>query len=233
MTSVSVLIPTYNRSKQLANSLEMLARQTHPCEVWVLDLGGEEEVEALCDYQNVIYERLAPRGSAFAGINNAYNHAYERTRAEYIVLSAPEVLVPSGAVGRILEQHQEGFRSVPVVYWLSQAHTRAMSDLPWRENLDIFKTLPDFGATRGFMGLPNMRASEGRHHICFSGQTRAEWEELGFLPKTVEWNDDAWLLARENEAKRYPRLIDLEVYHQYHLPRGMEQSVRVARIAGL
>lgn len=243
MMDASVLIAHYNRHEQLERSLWLLERQKAlgAYEIIVVDDGSDftpglhpGPARGIC---------VRESGSTARSPNLAWWAGYEEARGDFIILSHPEIMVPRNAISEMMGQHIPGRRSVPVIYAISpENQRRRIDEVDWKADLHLLQTLPDFMVTVTPWGFPNSEARGWQHHFGFTGQTRAEWDRFGFIPRTdMPGNDDAWLAHREAAAGCPPNPVDLAVYHQYHdrLPthdpqgswqEARETSVRIRRI---
>lgn len=239
---VSVIISAYGRPALLARSLELLAHQTHPVQVVVVDDGGEEgTLDVFFPYYpgNWKWVSLRPVGSPPRGPNNVWRAAWELADGDYIITSAPEILAPRDAVERMVAMHVDGQRDVPLLYSLSREHTDFVAshwDIHWVPFLDLtwIESLPGFQAFEGSARIANNLMGGFQHHMMFSGAMRSEWERFGVLPETDEYGfDENWLREREVEAGYPPRLSPVSVYHQWHervLPFAVDRSPRIRRM---
>jgi len=227
---VSVLIPCFNRHKLVERSLFTLSRQTYPVDVFLVDDGSRPGLEKIAKDAGVIYERirdpLPPNSSALRGPATCWNHIYQKTDHDFVIVTHPEILVPFDAVERMIDQHESPRRSTPLLYMLDRKITKSIEEYPWREDVHCFQEISHFRSIYNRWGLYNYDMHTWKHHICFSGQTREDWEICGFIPvldiaDKGNW-DDAWLWAREQEFTErtginyYVNQIDLTVYHQFH-----------------
>ena len=82
--TISVVIPTYNRSFELKRALISVINQVHkPSEIWVIDDGSEENIKAVIDElenDNIFYYKLRSRSNA----NVARNKGAELSNSDYI-----------------------------------------------------------------------------------------------------------------------------------------------------
>jgi len=224
-TKVAVLIGARKRADLLERSLWYLTRQTHRCTTWVVDDGSETDaVEQVCAKfkSGVKYFRLRKPGEKLRGQNMAWWYGYEHSKANYIICSHPEILVPLTAVEQMLDEHIPKRRSVPMLYCLGPDHQAIIDKLPWKWDIHCLKALPGFWEYMSHWSVRNKDTDKWRHHFGFCGMYRKEWDFYnqpdGFLPKRDEiYFDDAWMIHKETEAGRLPNYLkSIEVYHQYH-----------------
>lgn len=228
MTSVAILISCLNRHKLLERSLYMLSRQTVPADIFIIDDGSHPGIEKIALDAGAHYERI--RDPILPGTRNTrgptpgWRHAYYGTDHDFVIISHPEVLVPYDAVERMLDQHQSPRRSSGLLYFLNRPLLATIEDYPWREDLHVLQTMPGFSGVYNRWGLFNRDMWQWKHHVCFSGQTREDWDLHNFLPGAEEFGeaDDAWLwgiedkLSRETGEIHYINQIELVIYHQFH-----------------
>jgi GT2 family glycosyltransferase len=82
VTSVAVVIPTYNRAGQIGETIRSVLAQTlPPAEVVVVDDGSADDTEAVCA---AFAPRVQYRPQANAGVSVARNRGVELTRSELI-----------------------------------------------------------------------------------------------------------------------------------------------------
>ena len=220
---VAVLIAYYgDRHRQFDRSLSMLTRQTYPdVRIYVGDDGADPPIADLCSrYANVTMIPLRPPSAYQTGANRPWRAGFERAKADgcdFVIITHPEILVPTVAVETMLRYHNPGHRSVPVVYGLSRAMSQALDEIPWRDDFAILEHAPGFMAMTQPWGVLNREAAGWRHHVCFSGLETTVWDERGFLPDTDAWcMDDAWLLPMESSIGKLPWPSPFAVYHQWH-----------------
>jgi len=228
---VSILIPYYNRPRQLERSLWLLLRQTYPhdqYEIIIVDDGSMTALDynalslSITDYlrhiPSVWCYPIRPASSPPRSPNTALRFAYTKCSGDYIIVTCPEIMVPLHGVETMLAHGKMDRRNVPLLYCIAWNHK--LSTVPWQMDLDSIQTLPDFMALRGEWGLNNYDMLGFRHHAGFTGATREVWEQMNpFLPDTEDWGrSDSYWHQRENELDLAPYPIDLTVYHQWHEP---------------
>lgn len=83
---VSVVIPTYNRSKELARAIKSVLIQTHQnFEILVVDDGSEEKLKEVCDFFNDSRIRFL-RNDTHTNANVARNRGIKEALGEYIAM---------------------------------------------------------------------------------------------------------------------------------------------------
>ena len=218
---ISILIAYYNRPRQLARSLWLLQRQTHPhedMEIILVDDGSTEppKYDVFASPTTVWYHPMRPAGSPPRSPNTALRHAYTHCSGDFIIIGGPEIMAPLHAIETMLTKGDMSRRNVPTLYYLAWNHH--LSTVDWKENLDNLQQLPDFMATRGEHGYSNFDSPNMFNHAGFSGATREVWDKINFLPDTENWGrTDSYWHEREMELDLIPhKLHELSVYHQWH-----------------
>jgi glycosyltransferase involved in cell wall biosynthesis len=225
---VSVLIPCLNRHKLVERSLYTLSRQTHPVDVFVIDDGSRPGLEKIAEDAGAIYERIRdpilPDAQDVGGAAQPWRHVYYATDHDFVILTHPEILVPFDAVERMVEQHVSPRRSTPLLYFINKPLLEKIENYPWRKDVHSIQKAPGFMGIWNRWGLYNRHMRQWKHHVCFTGQTREDWDAHNFLPAIDEIGaaDDAWLwgiedaLSKKTGISHYVNQIDLTVYHQFH-----------------
>jgi glycosyltransferase involved in cell wall biosynthesis len=121
-TTVSVVVPTYNRARLLAAALDSAARQTlPPAEIIVVDDGSSEDIAQICAMVGapVRYVRQSN-----AGVSAARNRGIEESSAEWVAfLDSDDVWRPDK-----LEVQLSALRQHPQAGWsLSGCHVIDMN----------------------------------------------------------------------------------------------------------
>ena len=227
---VSILIPCLNRHKLVERSLYTLSRQTYPADVFVIDDGSRPGLEKIAFNAGVYYERrrepLLPDTPDSGGAAPALRHMYFKTDHDFVIVTHPEVLVPLDAVERMLNQHISPRRSTPLLYFINKPLLERIDEFPWREEVHSIQEEPAFMGIWNRWGFYNREMNQWKHHVCFTGQPREDWDTHDFI-KTIDESgasDDAWLWGIEHELSQktgishYVNQIDLTVYHQFHAP---------------
>ena len=206
MTTVSMVVATYNRTPLLWNSLTALADKTWPDELIVVDDGGDDGCEGICGDL---------RASTGMPIRYAYNHrpydsmaaqarnaGLKMTDCDWILSAEPECQFESDVVAQ--------FHAYRDVYpnELLNAGTVHHEHPDWNP--------PQITETVNWQAL----------WVCFYAR---DWVlsvggyDEGF-PSGWSW-DDVDLGTRLFAAGHGQRnLTDVHVLHQWHPHRGMDQS---------
>lgn len=225
---VSILIPCLNRHKLVERSLYTLSRQTYPADIFVIDDGSRPGLEEIAEEAGAIYERIRdpvlPDAQDSGGSAPPWRHVYFKTDHEFVIITHSEVLVPLDAVERMLDQHKSPRRSTPLLYFINKPILDTIEDYPWRADVHSIQKAPGFMGIWNRWGLYNHQMHQWKHHVCFTGQPRKDWDVHGFIPAIGEAgaSDDAWLWGVEDELSRktginhHVNQIDLTVYHQFH-----------------
>jgi hypothetical protein len=218
----------------------MLARQTWKGDlsVWLLDDGSDEHLDEMKGW-GLHYLKLRDAGSAPRSSNMAYRAGYEACDADFIILTHPEYLVPESSVETLVQRYDGVHRIGHSPIAIPRKVQRDLDQWNWRDP-DSLMNIPGIVTEHSPWGWTNAYGKEWCHHLVFSGQNRAGWDRLGFLPATEERGyNDSWLLPLEIEHGFPPVCSGLSGYHQWHerlfqdgKPVGLvKRSVRVARIA--
>lgn len=108
MLSYSIVIPVYNRPRELDELLDSLTKQTFThFDVTIVEDGSTQTSESLCDkYQSQLdlHYYLIPNG----GPGPARNYGALRCRGSYVIILDSDCIVPPGylaTVNRELEEH--------------------------------------------------------------------------------------------------------------------------------
>jgi GT2 family glycosyltransferase len=111
VTTVSVVIPTYNRAHWLRQAIRSALQQSHrPLEILVVDDGSTDDTAALCAEMGPPVRHVA---QAHAGAAVARNRGLQEARGEYVAfLDSDDLWEPSK-----LEIHLAVHRALPHVGW--------------------------------------------------------------------------------------------------------------------
>jgi glycosyltransferase involved in cell wall biosynthesis len=99
--TVSVLLPTYNRAKYIAESLDSVLAQTYrPFEIIVIDDGSSDETAAVCARYgaNVSYVKVKKNRGKTAAIN----HGLTLARGEFIWIMDDDDIAPPEALATLV-----------------------------------------------------------------------------------------------------------------------------------
>lgn len=237
MSKAAILVPYFQgRRSLLERSLWLLTNQSEPdIEVWLLDDGSDEHIEELADGERVIYQQIRPAGSPPRASNMPWWQGYRKAQADFIILTHPEYMAPRFAVRRMLEDYDGTGRISATALAIKASLMGILDDIPWKADLDSISKAPNFRTFRTPWGWRNADAKAWKHHFAFTGQDRAGWDLLGFMPETPKFGmNDSWAVAEEIRIKRPPIAAGYFVYHQHHRRRQEwpfpEKSARVGRI---
>lgn len=110
MTSTCLLISTWNRTPLLAKNFERLATLTVPDEILVVDDGGCDGCEQLCDRARAEWglpvRYLYNHRPYQAMCSQAKNAGIKHTDAELVITSEPEMIFETDVIGQMLAQHE-------------------------------------------------------------------------------------------------------------------------------
>jgi len=83
---VSVVIPVYNRSKELSRAIKSVLNQTHQhFEILVVDDGSQEDLKAVCDFFNDQRIKFL-RNDIHTNANVARNRGIKEAKGEYVAM---------------------------------------------------------------------------------------------------------------------------------------------------
>lgn len=216
----TVVIPYFgDRTQQLARTLWLLERQTFPVRVIVGD-DGEWLPRDFPVGPSTLILKVRPRGTV-RPMNFPVRAAWPLVETDYCVIAHPENMAPLDAVERMMTQHVDGRRDVPIVYGLNRETSEHLDDYPWQTDFQCLLLLPGFMQWTNPLRQWNSEAHGNCHHLNFSGAYRDEWTRFDklVLPfKEKPASDEDWLRAKEVEAGCLPRQVPdgLFVYHQHH-----------------
>lgn len=123
MTQVSMLITTYNRGGLLRNSLTRLRELTLPDEILVIDDGGEDETESVCqEFGDLPIRYIYNRNPGSTICSMARNIGIKEATHDWIVTCEPELIYLTDVIAQFnaLRQepvHQGKVISTGVVYF--------------------------------------------------------------------------------------------------------------------
>lgn len=248
---VSVVASTYNRGKLLERAFTTYEKQDLPFEEWeyllVNDGETEEGLAAIEKYQKRFNLRVFDPAKDFnlpkqpgqwrdgCKLRNAAStHAF----GEVIVLTHPEIMIPSNALRAMYETAQANPQAwvTAIPFWLPPGE---YDDYPWQEDLFSLTQMPGFWkedydeakARRGeiehayanqYLQIRNDWESEVFHAMKMS-----LWRFIGGFREFEKWGSvDVDFLNRrrtmgiptviaKDEAKRVPS-GNLMVFHQWH-----------------
>lgn len=85
MYEISVILPVYNRSKQLRRCIESILNQTYPSiELIIVDDGSNDGSEKICDEYDKKYENVKVVHKSNGGVSSARNVGLENASGSYI-----------------------------------------------------------------------------------------------------------------------------------------------------
>lgn len=236
---ISVILTLFGREVASKRALACLLRQTRPPDQIIIvddEHGGWAEREAAKD-PRIVYFPFRPNGGAYRACNLGVNAAWALCTGDYIILTCGDMLVPTFAVDRHVSAQIGDFRTTPTVYGLNEETTARLADMDYQDWVDRerFNDLPGFWQWPSLSTAPNegvlkadgkwwASAKSWRHHVWFSGNTRAGWEYFGSpLTPSEDLGADE-LGMHERECRYYPGgrrpLTDCgyAIYHQFHKP---------------
>jgi glycosyltransferase involved in cell wall biosynthesis len=231
-TSLSIVIPTYNRSLDLARALESVAVQTQlPYEVIVCDDGSEEDIRSVVDRftprLNVSYMRISKSG----GPGRPRNHAVAAATGSWIsFLDSDDWWYPDR-----IEALQPLLREpVDVVYHRLDVKYFSSTPLPWKRLRHVgYDCGPDPLRTMVTRGnpLPNSAAVVRRPTLVALGGITEDYTsvedfdtwlriaEAGGIFRFVKWDLGAYAVTESNISKfSWKQLRRQRALFERHLP---------------
>lgn len=209
-----LLYTTLNRTPLLRNSFERLLPQTLPDEILVVDDGGDDGCEALCEEFN---DRLPIRylynhnpGKTICSM--ARNIGLKSTDADLLITCEPECMFLTDVVAQMLHRHGEN--PVDVISAGTVYHAQEAGEL------DPDRCTVTEGWVAPWVGL------YGREWLYALGG----WDES--FPSDWGW-DDTDLLTRLRVAG-HGQVIDREIklLHQWHEKTAIDQEANEAHFRG-
>jgi glycosyltransferase involved in cell wall biosynthesis len=209
--TVAVVVPVFNPGKLLIETLESVRRQSHPCEVILVDDGSTDEttleILAAVDPAEALVIRQSNRGAAAAR-----NAGIRRSGAKYILpLDADDLIEPDylAKAVEVLESEPD----VGIVY----CHADFIGDVvgPWQ--------LPDYSPAA--MVVDNI--------IFVSALFRREdWQSVGGYDETLLSGGEDWdfWLSLIDLGREVVRLPDTLFHYRIH---GEERSFHQDELAEL
>jgi len=198
-----LLITTFNRSALLRRSLERLQSRTLPDEILVIDDGGSDGCEQVCQsLQHLLPVRyLYNHQPEDAQCSLARNIGIKNTTCDLIVTSEPELLWDTDVLAQMLKLHAERpteVISAGTVHRLNEDGTRGETTVGW---------VAPFTALYGRDWL---------HQV--GGWDEGPWPD--------PWSfDDTDLLTRLRLSGHGQVIADeIHVTHQHHEPRWCRQD---------
>jgi len=102
VVKISVIIPTFNRASVITHTIDSLWAQTHKeWELLIIDDGSTDETKKVVKQyaaENVTYTRTAHRGTPYA-----WNLGVERSKTDYVFLTADDVILHSNCLKTLAE----------------------------------------------------------------------------------------------------------------------------------
>src|SRR6266568_4244071 len=212
MTTVSVVIPTYNRARWLGGASRTVMQQSHPIlEILVVDDGSKDQTKELCAQFGPPVRHL-PQEHAGAAV--ARNRGVQEARGEYVAFLDSDDLWEQ----RKLETHLAVHRAVPQVGWsMSDSQVIDLEGRPLPPPQGFARSFPvfrDLGVEpeRFFASVMTRTTvfAAGRTHAVYSGDAFALLFEGNFatpqctvmqrgLCERVGGFDPSMLVAQDTE----------------------------------
>src|SRR5688572_29900120 len=98
--TVSIGIVTCNSEQDIQRCLAAVRRQTHPCDLLVVDNGSADSTRAIVERSTTPAERLFLDSNV--GFSAAHNRAIDRTRGDFYLALNPDVVLRPDFVERLL-----------------------------------------------------------------------------------------------------------------------------------
>jgi glycosyltransferase involved in cell wall biosynthesis len=209
--SVAVVVPVFNPGALLVETVESIRRQTHPCELILVDDGSTDAdtLEALASLDTVDVRVMRQENS---GPGSARNTGIRATRATYILpVDADDLIEPD-----YVEQAVELLESRPDV---GVVYCRA----------------DRFGDAQGLWELPPFDpAAMAVDNIVFATAMfrRADWELVGGYDETLRRGGEDWdfWLSLIELGRQVVQLPDVLFHYRIH---GQPRNFQRHDLAGL
>ena len=216
--SVSVIIPAYNASRTIGQTLEALSRQQcfQPFEVIVVDDGSyDNTADIVCSFPAVCYVRQENAGPAAAR-----NHGARLARGEYLVFTDSDCIPHVDWISRLMEgfcQQQVGV--VAGSYGIANHESRLSrciyKEIRWRHH----KLMPDF---------PN---AFGSYNFC---SKRNVFDEVGgfntaYRCASGEDNDLSYKIVNAGWRIYFERKALVDHYHPTSVLKYLKEQFRHGR----
>lgn len=201
MERVCLLITTLDRSDLLRKSLSRLVNKTQPDEVVVVDDGGTDDCQAVCDQFGARYVYTHNPGATIC--SHARNVGIKATDCDLVVTSEPEIIFNTDVIAQMLlsrEEHPHDVVSAGTIHH-RQADNTVQTITGW---------------------VAPFAAMYKRSWLMDVGG----WDESFASP----WGwEDTDLLTRLREAGHGQVIsLPIEVTHQYHPSRACDQALNQA-----
>ncbi len=234
---VCLLITTYNRSRQLANSLNRLCNLTLPDEVLIVDDGGsdncQEIVKSFEDRLPIRY--IYNNNPSWSICSMARNIGIKNTDCEIIITSEPEILFVTDVIAQFLQKHQEipnKVISAGTIYHMGPAATLHTDMITNPVNRLMHESVNESGHGT-YPDSPFGYARIQGWVAPFSALYRREWLMAigGWCESYKSWGwDDTDLLTRLTTIGINQDIaLDIECIHQWHdkLPPDTQMNASV------
>lgn len=200
-TTVSIVLPTYNGVRFLAEAIQSCLTQTHDAlELIVVDDGSTAPVGAVVGAfsdPRLTYVRLEKNG----GLPRALNQGFARATGDYCTWTSDDNFYAPDAIARMLAFLQT-YRSVDFVYAESYRWDEEHERQPWEEA--IIRTRP-----------PESLRSDNYIGACFLYSRRVAQQVGDYSPKAALAEDyDYWV--RVHRQFRMQRLLMPLYTYRFH-----------------
>lgn len=220
---VTLLISTFNRAPQLSHSLDRLCALTAPDEVLVVDDGGSDDTERVCEHYS---DRLPIRylynnNPEWAICSFARNIGVKEAAHDWIVTAEPELFFITDLIPQFLghtEGHPDEVISAGTIYFGRKGYTPSL-DVEGLEIAGDYK--PAHGVQEAIGWVAPFAALYHRDWLTAVGG----WDEE--FPGPWGWDDIDLLTRLRITGINQHIALDVKALHQWHGPenRGDENFI--------
>lgn len=194
MKSVSVIIPTYNYGRFIANAIESCIDQTHPkVEIIVIDDGSTDDTRSIVDRFG---DRVVYHYQINQGVSSARNAGLDRAAGDFVCfLDADDYFVPDAIEAMV--DALSSRKNVGMVIGRSYSKAESSSEMRlhngWNRNRAVKRPYRDVLLGRLSVTSPLLRGELARRFRFPTGITNGE--DIAYYAKIL-YLSDAYLLAR-------------------------------------
>ncbi|MFV8291143.1 glycosyltransferase family 2 protein [Aerococcus viridans] len=135
---VSIIVPIYNKEKELARCVESIINQTYEnIEIILVNDGSNDKTEAVCEDLKLRDSRIKIFHKSNGGVSTARNLGIEKSRGDYLMFIDPDDWVSDNIVKRLLEELEELGSDIvsccPMVY----VNSKAIKNSYFKESINV------------------------------------------------------------------------------------------------